>query len=307
MSDILANIKDKDFALGKFEGVEHMAQTPENLHKAERPLVCRENNRPSAIGKDFKEVRIERFALKSVVNKWLPDSETSKCLRWTLPKAETKIFMHKETGRAFYTGTRTCSSVWLCPCCSAKISERRRSELKDAFEVAENKGFTPVMLTLTVPHQIADDLRQLIKSLAAALDGMFTSRAGKGFLSWFQVLGRIRAFEVTYGDNGFHPHFHIILFVPKSLIFSCKDMQDMIYPLWVNACRLRGLGVPSPEHGAKVNMAENAFDYIAKFGLDDSEQSVRTKGWGLESEMTKAHIKKSKKAILCLTYSVNIY
>ena len=51
--------------------------------------------------------------------------------------------------------------------------------------------------------------------------------------------------------------------------------------IWKNACVAKKLGVPSLKHGVSVDGADKAEGYVAK--------------WGLESEMTKSHIKRSKK------------
>ena len=89
--------------------------------------------------------------------------------------------------------------------------------------------------------------------------------------------------EVTWSeDNGFHPHFHILLFVPSGI--DQKLMSNMkadfyqfgkmlVWPKnWVSL---------SLKHGVSVDGADKAEGYVAK--------------WGLESEMTKSHIKRSKK------------
>ena len=54
-----------------------------------------------------------------------------------------------------------------------------------------------------------------------------------------------------------------------------------LYPLWKGACEHRGLGSPSRAHGISVDAGEQVAEYVSK--------------WGLEDEMTKAHIKRSNK------------
>jgi len=38
-----------------------------------------------------------------------------------------------------------------------------------------------------------------------------TGRAGKDFRKLLGIKGTIRALEVTHGQNGFHPHLHVLL------------------------------------------------------------------------------------------------
>lgn len=40
-------------------------------------------------------------------------------------------------GKAFYQGLMACGGVWTCPVCAAKVSERRRQELKEAIRAAD--------------------------------------------------------------------------------------------------------------------------------------------------------------------------
>ena len=44
--------------------------------------------------------------------------------------------------KAFYQGLMSCGGIWTCPVCAAKISERRRQELKQAIEAAQALGLS---------------------------------------------------------------------------------------------------------------------------------------------------------------------
>ncbi|MEZ1674500.1 hypothetical protein QVM16_33425, partial [Pseudomonas aeruginosa] len=79
-------------------------------------------------------------ALKSVVNRLLPTSRTSKCCRWRVPKQALQVHRSIEHGKAFFSGLQVCASVWAGPVCAAKISERRRAELVTAVALAKSMG-----------------------------------------------------------------------------------------------------------------------------------------------------------------------
>ena len=72
------------------------------------------------------EARAERFALKAHVAELLPNSRTAKCL-WRRCAPKVDVMRDKSHGKAFFRGLQTCSSVWACPVCAAKIAERRRA------------------------------------------------------------------------------------------------------------------------------------------------------------------------------------
>jgi hypothetical protein len=108
---------------------------------------------------------------------------------------------------------------------------------------------------------------------------MTGSRAYRDLLNDCGCIGTIRAWEVTHGSNGFHPHFHIILFVRIGL--DLIELKERFYLAWANSCRLGKLSIPDRKG----------------FDLQDGSyaQKYVTKGvWGLDYEITKGHLKKSK-------------
>lgn len=228
---------------------------------------------------DPRKVRAERFALKSVVNRLLPKSRTSKCSRWRVPQVELQIHKSVEHDRAFYSGLQVCASVWACPVCSAKISERRRVELVAAVATAKAMGLHVKLLTLTVPHGMGDDLPTLVAQIRDAWRRTSSTRAGDKVRKLIGLVGTVRALEVTHGQNGFHPHLHVLLFLDQDATDRC--VQGLFTPLWQNACVKAGLPRPSDKHGCRVDDGSYAAKYASK--------------WGLESELTKSHSKKGRK------------
>lgn len=238
--------------------------------------------------KNSQQARAERYALKSVVNRLLPDSRTSKCMVFRAPVAGcglAPIQVHKtvEHNKAFYTGLLSCGSVWHCPVCSAKVSERRRVELIGALSAATALGWKVHFVTLTVPHGVGDDL-SVIKALQQkALQRM---SSGKNRLkdifqrNDIEFHGYIRAYEITHGkQHGFHPHFHVLLFTSQNVT---HDQVAHIYGnAWRRNCVNVGLPEPSEKHGCTVQDGSKAAKYATK--------------WGLEDEMTKANTKISKR------------
>ena len=226
-----------------------------------------------------KLARAERFSLLAVAREVLGhEHRTGKCMQRRLPKQTVKVWKDKAHGKAFYSGVRTCGGLWTCPHCAAKISERRRVELVEALASAKTLGLEVKLLTLTIPHGIGDDVREIVKKLMGAWKRMTQGRVGKELRELLGLRGTIRAFEVTYGANGFHPHLHVLLFLDKS--WSNASVQNAFCPVWQNACRLAGLPIPSDAHGCRVDDGSKAAAYASK--------------WGLESEMTKSHIKRGK-------------
>ncbi len=242
---------------------------------------------------DPMEGRIQRFILQSIVRKLLPKSRTNNCLRVRQKGQQIQVLKSVEYGTASYGGLQTCGSVWQCPVCAAKISERRRAEVLAAMTAWKAQDGTVNMLTLTCPHQRSDDLAELLVKQAKALNYFWKDRQAKVVFYEMGTVGHIKATEGTHGrlspyDNGWHPHYHILLFNSlephltryKTLLDEqMTDWQVRLYLRWANACKLAGLGEPSYQHGLKLDDGSKADRYISK--------------WGLEDEITKGHTKKA--------------
>lgn len=226
-------------------------------------------------------VRLERFALQSAAKRLLPKSRTAQCLRRIQPiNTEVHVWQSTKHGTCHYSGLEVCSSVWLCAVCAAKISERRRLELLQAMEQHKANGGQVLLLTLTNPHTLTDDLPAMLKAQALAMSRFNGTKAARLLWSSIDCLGTVRAWEVTHGANGWHPHFHLLLFVRSGL--DLEPLRARFYSVWANCCRLAKLPIPSEQHGVRLDDGSKAAEYVSK-GL-----------WGLDREMTKGHLKKAK-------------
>ncbi len=241
------------------------------------------------LGQTPASARAGRWAIKSVANRLLPTSRTAKCmvLRAPIPGyglADIDVCRGHTHGKAFYHGLMACGSVWTCPVCAAKVSERRRTELKQAIEAGKALGWVPHFVTLTIPHGAGDDIKVLLAKLSEALKRLSSGKyAIKRRIEQERpseaLHGYIRALEVTHGNkNGFHPHFHMIAFTSGGI--TSAFMQDAYLSAWQRACRLAGLSIPDDEHGVTVQDGRFAAEYASK--------------WGIEDEMTKGHTKQAR-------------
>ena len=229
--------------------------------------------------------RVERFALQSVARDILPDSRTAKCLRIRAYDKDVEVWKSKSHGTASYGGLQTCGSVWTCPICAAKIAERRRLEIQAAMAQHRAQGGEVHLLTLTTPHTRFDVLDELLERQAKAVQAFLRDFTVKKVFKEMGHQGQIRAWEGTHGrkgtNNGWHPHFHFLQFVTvKAEAAQLMDWKTRLYLRWDACCQKAGLGSPNFAHGIDLQDGKQASNYVSK--------------WGLEDEMTKAHIKKGK-------------
>lgn len=242
------------------------------------------------IGLDPMGTRVQRFILQAVARSFFPKSRLDKCLRIRSAHNDVQVWQSTEHKTTHFKGLQTCGSVWRCPVCSAKIAERRRVEILQAMESHKAAAGCVNMLTLTCPHQVKDNLAELLAKQAKALNRFWSDRVVKGILAEMGTIGQIRALEVTHGrkseqNNGWHPHYHVLMFQGLGDVLVSFDQQQMtdwqvrLYLQWAKACKAAGLGEPSYAHGLKLDDGSKAAKYVSK--------------WGLEDEMTKGHTKKA--------------
>ena len=193
------------------------------------------------------------------------------------------VMFNKARNKANYSNIMRCANAWGCPVCAAIISEHRKCEVKEAMDWWKSQGGSVLLLTLTVPHYSHTDIKQLKKDLKKAYSKFFKGvRASQNLFSKWMIEHYISCFEITHGENGFHPHYHVLLFVPYSVgIGSHIGMEEDMYAVWKDCCTKSGLDEPSKKHGLHLQAGNEAGNYVSK--------------WGLEHEMTKGHVKKGKK------------
>lgn len=227
----------------------------------------------------IKRLRGERYACQSVAKMAIPDQRVSFCLS-NLVGDYVQVWEHLKTRKTFYNGLMVCGSVWTCPVCAAKISERRKKELENAFALHKASGGQIALLTLTFSHKKTDKLQDLVDTFGQATQKFFAGRESQKIRSDMGLIGRVRVFEITYGANGFHPHVHIALFYNASV--DLDSVKERMYIYWNKVCCRVGLK-SSKKHGLDLQSGEHAEAYLNKHG-----------SWSLEQELSKAHIKTAK-------------
>jgi hypothetical protein len=231
-------------------------------------------------------VKFTRFQLQSAAQEILPRRDfprAAACLRSM--SGEIVTFERSDEGKFHLNGLQTCSSVWNCPCCAAKITERRREDLLRAVVIGQALGYQPLMITYTFPHGNWDKLNLILPKFLKAYSWMTGHRLYRQWRSAAQVGGTVRALEVTHGTNGWHPHNHVLVFAknPAAAVLG----SSVIKQLWARACIRAGLDAPHLDIGCNIKLGDSAVaDYIAKFGYEPTKAA-----WGVESEMTKQHVK----------------
>ncbi len=196
-------------------------------------------------------------------------------------------------GGARFHGVETCGSVWLCPVCSAKIAEHRRGEIEamlDAhiagrrrrpvltadswamatWETVQAAPGAVYMLTVTVPHRAWDSLAVMREVVTDCWTRVVRGAPWDRWKAKAGIVGVIRAMEVTYGRNGWHPHLHVLVLAADLAPELEAEFSAWLAERWARFVAKAGLGEVN-HHGVEWHRAEKiatAGDYLVKWGCD---------------------------------------
>jgi len=250
--------------------------------------------------------RIHEFLLQDQSAKLLPKERVCNCLKKRIDKHKDREVKYNESRKkAHWSNVQRCGSVWTCPVCAKQITEKRRVELKKAIELWKfgvvhlffdysnySKNFvgairpsveylrgSVLLLTLTFSHSVKEQLSSLLDRQRKALKIFYETTKVQALFEEMGVRYKIKSLEMTYGQNGWHPHNHILL-LTHNLVENFADYIPLLSELWIKACTKAGLSAPSMTHGLDIRDGNYASEYIAK--------------WGLDFELAKGHVKKGR-------------
>ena len=220
-------------------------------------------------------------SLKYSHSSLLPESACSSCRDGAVT---VRVFSSKSgsSRRARVDDVARSHSIRFDPVDSSKELYRYRLRVQECLDWARQVGLVPVMMTLTIFHRW-HSLKGLVSVLKKAWNYFFTgTRAATRRASKMCLRGYIRRMEETLnrgdGQNtGWHPHYHVILFIPRDRLSVLSGMENELRDAWFNAVTRyfeAEFGEPIPasysesfrKHGLWLS---RSFDYL--FNLSNVE------------------------------------
>ncbi len=239
--------------------------------------------------------RSDRFDLQRAAARLTPSLRVSGCL-WAMTGQTVSLLLRD--GDARFSGLQTCGSVWSCPCCSARISETRRNELKTLEEWAGSplRGLRLVMMTLTARHR-KRSLRDLVDRMTKAKQRMQNLTAWKRLRESGTLFGTVSVREATYGDaHGWHPHYHVLCLVEADSDEEAIAILEPQRRKWLHCLRKEGL-TGTLDRAFDLQNGDAVAAYISKHGRDEGDRKAaqeRRPAWGIAEEMTLARVKRGR-------------
>jgi len=205
------------------------------------------------------------------------------------------------------SGIQRCGSPWSCPVCAPVVRERKAQEIEAGLvpflgldrsftgrnapqSLAEDPRGSALWVTLTARHFRRDSLASRLDVMSRAMGLCLNGEPWKRRAARLSYAGLIRALEVTYGRNGWHPHVHAVLLFDRELSAGeLAEFEDWLYRRWSGVLAKRRLGSITKRNGVDVRRvvaAEGLSAYMAK--VED--------GWGVGLELARADLKAGRRS-----------
>lgn len=193
--------------------------------------------------------------------------------------------------RAHFHGVVRCGSWAACPVCSYMLRKERAAEVTRCVQWWRGQGGTVELLTLTFAHGMHDDLPSLNRAFQTLWRKLWAGMPGKRLRTRLGIVHFIRGTDHTHGRNGWHPHYHVVLFTrpeggERQRVLALRDLRER----WnrIVAAVLSTRHVPSWERGVDLRASERD-EYIVKLGLELTSVATKTARRGGRTPWDIAH------------------
>ena len=228
-----------------------------------------------------------------------------------------------ENGKGRIAGIARSHSIWLDPVDAPKELYKYRLRIDDCIAWAYDNGFVPIMVTFTIFHRW-HNLRSLLSVLKKSWSSMFSGSKWRSCADLLGLHDYIRRLEITINDgdvdletgelgwnSGWHPHFHVIWFVPKDNLELLSDMESEWRKVWSKCVQKQfkkefGEEIDSSylpafeEHGLWFSRYSKGKDKGKLRHVKDSQYLAKIMGYdshevyGGDTELTTTTLKNSK-------------
>lgn len=220
---------------------------------------------------------------------WVRPERPARC-GWSLGYS---VQIHAENGRAHYSGTERCSSIWACPVCSAVIRNERAHEISHAIDSWQEKGGSALLVTLTARHKREDSLEVTLGGVMKSWQKLLQGKAWLDTKAHYGISGYIRSVEITAGQNGWHPHIHAIFLLDRDLdLDEIEMLGDTIHSRWARYLEKLTGRTPTRDRGVDIQKVDGNGQVIGQYLSKLQDEGKR---WDVGAELACSHVKHGRK------------
>lgn len=227
-----------------------------------------------------------------------------------------------------FIGAKLCHHSWACPYCTAREMSHHSQRIGAAMDALAKQGLTAIMITMTLFHTVRQTCEESYDILRHAWmifdknkvwkrkhsNGKTYSKCGawNTFNNDMKATHRVKTLEITYGQHGWHPHIHMLVWIPKKKLQKVADYERDLINQWKDCVDKAAKKILSPEryeyrkfYEAKYELSDN--DHEGLFISKNANGKIRAwssadyicdisakKGWGGNTEVTGLHNKEAR-------------
>lgn len=228
----------------------------------------------------------------------------------------SNVYLISNGEHSKFIGQTMCKNTWACPVCSAYMMSKYSSEIASAIEMKRAEGYIAFMVTFSVPHlrfmkcrDVTDILFKTFeyfrrtakqKNYRKRSNGELGNRTGtvsKQFFEELDITDYVNVCEYTWGVNGWHPHFHMLMWTKKENADSVMKWQEKLNEFWLKTAKRVTQKHLEKFYGEKYTQTvirlydraeKDAGVFISNDNgkLRESLTSDYVAGWGADKELT---------------------
>lgn len=163
------------------------------------------------------------------------------CCRASAP---TGVSVYRNNLQTEFKGAIHCHSL-ACPVCAVFRMQNYKSLMKSAFAMTEEQNLACFMVTYQVPHfkRVSKEKSEFGVNNSEYLPFWKIHEALKWNLHRFlhsfkhdkedlQIKYSFYVMETTYGKRGWHPHFHVLYWLPKENLQDVANYEEKWRTTW---------------------------------------------------------------------------
>lgn len=153
--------------------------------------------------------------------------------------------------------TKTCDRAWECALCAVPTLLERRADIRWSLNAAREVGSQVLFVTLTVSHSLDDAVEGTTRMLEDAYDYLLNDgRRGTVLRRELDIWLIDRTFQVAWGEQGFHPHYHLLVFLKPGARADAVVVEKRLASAWREAldatAQKSGRDTSRPKRGVHV-------------------------------------------------------
>lgn len=218
------------------------------------------DNRLAGLLRKYLRAKSSNPSLDSLKNQKLCGSQNidGRFFNREVSAMEKNVILIANDKAAKFYGTTHCHSPWCCPHCTPIVMAKKGRDIACAIDALASKyNQSACMITFTLPHTKYMSCKDTLEILTKTWR-MFSRAGNKGYrfdtyikkksqgtstykkkMTAYGVMRQelnithhVKTYEVTYGANSWHPHIHMLLWIPNDKFNDVINYEQLLLDRW---------------------------------------------------------------------------